>query len=146
MRVGHKIRIAASTGMIYDFLMDIDNRASYIPALEKVVFLDPLPVKKGTRYVEVAKIAGKRFETTYEITQLEQGRKIGAKTIDSIFPIQVTLEIQPEGGQSILVLFLQFELSGIYRFGKNIIRKIVDQQAKEILRKIKRNVESGSNT
>lgn len=144
MRIGHKIRISAPSNEIFSFLMDIDNRSSYIPALDDVILLDKPPLREGSRYVEVSRIAGRSFKTTYQLTELIPGKRIGAKTLESVFPIEVRMEIQEDESGSILILFLQFELSGIYRFGKNIIRNIVDRQAREILRKIKRSIESSA--
>ena len=63
MKVIENILIKVSPDRLFSYLMDVDNRKNYIPALEKVIMLDPKPIREGSRYIEVANIAGKRLET-----------------------------------------------------------------------------------
>ncbi len=142
MKVVENITIKKSAPAIFAYLMDVNNRSEYIPALEEVVMLDPLPIRKGSRYIEVAKIGGRRLETTYIVTQLEPNRYLKAKTLKSVFPIEVSMVLTPTHAQTQLTIDLNFRLKGIFQLASGIVQGIVRDQARNILQKIKYNIET----
>ena len=142
MRVVEGIEIEASPEEIFSYLLDINNRKEYIPALDEVILLDPLPIKKGSRYIEVANIAGRDLKTTYQVTRFEENVRLTAKTLKSIFPIEADLMIEEEAGYSNLIIELNFKLSGIFKLASGIVSGIVARQARDILEKVKTNIEN----
>ncbi len=141
MTVQESIEIKASAEKIFSYLLAVENRKDYIPALEEVIMLDPLPIQEGSRYIEVAQIAGRRMETTYQVTTLVNNRQLSAKTLKSVFPIRADLILVDQKVISTLQIQLDFQLSGIFRLASGIIRGIVRQQARDILHKLKQNLE-----
>ncbi len=122
--------------------MDLDNRKDYIPALEEVIMLTPLPIRLGSQYIEVAEIGGRRLRTTYEITEYEPYEYAMAQTIDSIFPIQAeTLLTELSDEQTEVRIDLDFKLKGIFKMASGIVGGIVRTQARGILKQVKGNVE-----
>ncbi len=142
MNIEERINIEASPEEIFGYLVDIDNRKEYIPALDEVIMLDPLPIKKGSRYIEVANIAGRKLNMTYEVTNFEINKQLTAKTLESIFPIQANLSLDKKEGFTTLSIQLEFKLSGMFRVASGIVSGIVRKQAEDILSKVKRNIES----
>lgn len=142
MEVTQSRKIQADPVQVYDYLMDIEKRKQFIPALDEVVLLDPLPIQEGSRYIEISTIAGRPINTTYLITKLEKGKFIGARTIKSVFPIESSLTLDDSSGSTHLTIHLSFKLTGLYKLAAGLIRGIVNQQAIEILNRIKRNVEN----
>lgn len=122
--------------------MDVNNRKSYIPALEEVIMLDELPIQVGSRYIEVAEIAGRRLETTYQVIELIPNQRTSAKTIKSIFPIKADLDLTEINGATELNISLDFTLRGIFKLASGIVQGIVSKQAGDILEKIKTNIEA----
>lgn len=141
MTAQQNIFIKSSPSEIFAYLMDVNNRKSYIPALEEVILLDELPIQKGSKYIEVANIAGRRLETTYEVIEFEKNKHTAAKTLKSIFPIRADLDLERVKGGTILTISLNFQLKGIFRLGASVVKGIVNQQTKGILEKIKINLE-----
>ena len=111
--------------------------------LDEVILLDPPPIRLGSRYIEVATIAGRDLKTTYQVIEWEQDKRVKVQTIKSIFPIAAEMNLSESNGQTIVQLQLTFTLKGIYRLGAPIVRGIVQQQAEDILRKLKKNIEEG---
>ena len=141
MTVQQSIEIKAPVQDIFNYLMEVDNRKDYIPALEEVIMLDPLPIQEGSRYIEVAMIAGQRMETTYQVTTLRINQQLSAKTLKSVFPIQADLLLIDQPEKAVLKIQLEFQLRGIFRLAAGLIRGIVNQQARDILVKLKNNLE-----
>ena len=142
MNVQESIEIKSTPKKIFAYLVNVDNRKDYIPALEEVIMLDPTPIQRGSRYIEVAEIAGRRLETTYQVIKFEENKLISAKTLKSIFPIQADLILEKKGKGSILKINLDFQLKGIFKLGSGIVKGIVALQAKSILEKLQQNLEA----
>ncbi len=142
MTVQQSIEIKAPARKIFAYLLEVNNRKDFVPALEEVILLDPLPIKEGSRYTEVASIAGRRLETTYQVTVLKKDRQLSAKTLQSVFPIQADLILVEQNDFSTLQMQLDFQLSGAFRLASGIIRGIVNQQSRDILRQIKQRLEA----
>lgn len=136
------IDVLAPASTVYDFLLNIDNRSRYIPQLKEVIPLDPLPFKEGSKYIEVATIAGQVLKTTYQITVLVEDQIISARTVKSIFPIQVDLLLQPEDDYTRVTIQLEFQLKGIFKLASNLVKGVVDDQAQGILKRIKSELEA----
>mgnify|MGYP001574814987 CR=1 FL=1 len=132
MKVIENILMKVSPDRLFSYLMDVDNRKNYIPALEKVIMLDPKPIREGSRYIEVANIAGKRLETTYQVIALETNKRITAQTLKSVFPIQADLTLIDNGAGAKMTIQLNFKLNGVFRLASGVVRSIVSKQAKDI--------------
>jgi len=141
MNIQEGIAIFSTPENIFQYLINVDNRKEYIPALEEVILLDPLPIESGSRYIEVSTIAGRNLNTHYQITHFEENKRLSAKTTKAIFPISVDLHIREKGEFSVLLINLDFQLSGIFKLASGIVAKIVRNQAKDILEKLKSNLE-----
>ncbi|MFK7981860.1 MAG: SRPBCC family protein [Saprospiraceae bacterium] len=141
MTAQQNIFIKASPSKIFAYLMDVNNRTAYIPALEEVILLDKGPIRKGSKYIEVANIAGRKLKTTYEVIEFEENKHTAAKTLKSIFPIRADLDLEGVKGGTNLIISLNFQLKGIFKFGASVVKGIVNQQARGILEKIKTNLE-----
>jgi carbon monoxide dehydrogenase subunit G len=141
MNTQQYIEVNAPASVVFKFLMKVDNRKYYIPALEDVVLLDPLPLKVGSKYIEVSNIGGKMLKTTYEITALKGDKRLSAKTIKSVFPIEVDLLLDEKEGKTLLLINLDFTLQGVFKFASSLIKGIVNLQAQNILKNIKLKIE-----
>lgn len=142
MQVEQRIDINTPSDQVFEYLMAVENRKDYIPALEEVILIDPAPIRVGSQYIEVAEIANRRLETTYQVTELQVNKKITAKTIKSIFPINASLILNENNGITTLVIRLDFQLKGIFKLGSSIVKGIVSLQAKQILEQLKSNLEA----
>lgn len=137
MKVQENITIQASEEEIFVYMMEVKNRTAFIPMLEEVILLDEPPMQVGSKYIEVASIAGQNLKTTYEITGLENNKMIQVKTTESVFPIAVDLYLKPNFSATTVLIQLDFTLKGVYRLASPLIKGIVQQQAKDILRRLK---------
>ncbi|MEO1259014.1 MAG: SRPBCC family protein [Bacteroidota bacterium] len=143
MTVEQSITIAAPAPTIFNYLLEVENRKDYIPALEEVILLDSPPIRLGSRYIEVANIAGRRLRTTYQVIAFEENKLMSAKTLESIFPIQADLRLLEKTDGCVLQINLSFQLKGVLRLAAGVVSGIVSQQARDILKKVKYNLEKG---
>lgn len=140
------IDIQKDASSIYQYLTQFDNRTDYIPLLTRVVLLDPEPIKVGTRYIEESIIAGQAIKTTYQVTEVIPEKRIRVQTIESIFPIQVTLQLKENQGMTLLSMQLVVQLRGVYKIASPVVKGIIAQQAQEILSRLKQILEAEGDT
>jgi carbon monoxide dehydrogenase subunit G len=137
LEIQEQLKIRAERSHIFTYMNDITNRPAYIPMLEKVILLEEGPIQVGSRYVEVATIAGRELKTTYQVMELQTPEKIRVQTIKSVFPIEAVLLFEEQGAGTLLTMQLHITLKGIYQLGAPVVRGIVQQQAKDILGRLK---------
>ena len=90
------------------------------------------------QYIEVASIAGRRIETEYQVIDLRENKYIAVNTIQAIFPIQVILLLTPDGEEVLLTIDLKAKLNGIYKVASPLIKIIIADRTRNILKNIKR--------
>ena len=144
MELQEKIEIQLLAEKVFSYMMEVENRKDYIPMLEEVILLDPLPLELGSRYTEVSTIAGRKLRTTYQVIDIKANRKIGVRTIESVFPIRVDISLLPleDSNSTVMKLQMKFELTGLFKLAAPLIKGIVQQQARDILYKMKANMEA----
>lgn len=76
--------------------------------------------------------------------ELDAPEKIRVQTVKSVFPIEATLLFEVQNGGTLLTMQLNFTLNGIYKLGAPVVRGIVQQQAKDILGRLKGIFEGGA--
>lgn len=141
MQIQEQTFIQADRQVIFEYMNDIRNRPAYIPMLEKVILLEEGPIQVGSQYIEVATIAGRELKTTYQVMELDAPEKIRVQTVKSVFPIEATLLFEAQELGTLLTMQLNFTLKGIYKLGAPVVRGIVQQQAKDILGRLKNTFE-----
>ena len=137
MQIQEQTIIQADREAIFTYMNDITKRPTYIPLLKEVILLDGAPIKVGSRYIEVATIAGQELKTTYQVMELIAPERIRVQTVKSVFPIEATLLFEAQDAGTLLTMQLQFTLKGIYKLGAPVVRGIVQQQAVDILGRLK---------
>lgn len=136
--IRENIKIASAVEDVFDFITDISRRKEFIPELEDVIFPEGPQMSVGMKYIEVASIAGRRIETEYQVIDLRENKYIAVNTIKAIFPIQVILLLTPDGEEVLLTIDLKAELNGIYKVASPLIKIIIADRTRNILKNIKR--------
>lgn len=70
------------------------------------------PVAVGSRLDFVARFLGRRLAYTYEVTELEPGRRLVMRTAQGPFPMATTYTWTPVGGSTLMTLRNAGEPSG----------------------------------
>jgi hypothetical protein len=76
------------------------------------------PVRVGSRVAFVARFLGRRLEYTYEIVDLEPGRRLVMRTAEGPFPMETTYTWAPHpSGGTIMTLRNRGEPAGFAKLG-----------------------------
>ena len=73
------------------------NAPEWYSNIRSVELLTPPPIAVGSRMAFVATFLGRRLEYTYEVVELEPGRRLVMRTADGPFPLETTYTWEPTG-------------------------------------------------
>jgi uncharacterized membrane protein len=76
---------------------DPGNAPEWYSNIRSVEWLTPPPVAVGSRLAFVASFLGRRLAYTYEVVDLEPGRRLVMRTADGPFPMETTYTWEPTG-------------------------------------------------
>jgi uncharacterized protein YndB with AHSA1/START domain len=72
------------------FAADPDNAVAWSGRIDGVQWRTPRPVAVGSRIAFVARVAGRRLASTYEVRELVAGERLVMSTAEGPFPMETT--------------------------------------------------------
>lgn len=82
------------------FAGDPDRVPEWYANIRSVEWKTARPMVRGTRLAFVARFLGRQLEYTYEVFELEPGRKLGMRTTQGPFPMETIYEWESLGERS----------------------------------------------
>ena len=89
--------IARAVDVVSRFAMNPDNAPRWYRNIASAQWLSARPLSVGSRIAFVAHFLGRRLAYTYEITELEPGRRLVMRTAEGPFPMETIYEFEPLG-------------------------------------------------
>ena len=85
---------------VADYAGDPTNAPEWYANITSVEWRTTPPVAVGSRMDFVASFLGRRLTYTYEVAELEPGRRMVMRTADGPFPMETTYTWEPVDGES----------------------------------------------
>jgi hypothetical protein len=85
---------------VASFAGDPGNAPRWYVNISSVSWETGPPVQVGSRMAFVAQFLGRRLSYTYEVTELEPGRKMVMRTAQGPFPMETTYTWEPAGPEA----------------------------------------------
>jgi uncharacterized membrane protein len=93
-----EIEIARPRGEVAAFAADPANATAWYRNIESVEWETPPPAAVGSRMRFVAKFLGRTLEYTYEVRDVQPGRRFVMSTADGPFPMETTYTWEDAAG------------------------------------------------
>lgn len=122
---------------------DPSNAPEWYANIRSVDWQTPPPVAVGSRMDFVAQFLGRRLAYTYEVVELDPGRRLVMRTAQGPFPMETTYEWEPtDGGGTRMRLRNSGEPSGFGRVAAPLMAAAVRRNTIRDLARLKQLVES----
>jgi uncharacterized membrane protein len=142
IEVTSEVMIHRPADEVFTFLADAENNPTWQRGMQRCQWTSTPPIREGSTYEQEARMLGKPVTSTFEVVDLEPGRRITIRTIESSFPIEVTRSVEPVGeDRCIARARVTGDPSGVFRLATPLMRKIVERSVRGDYRRLKEHLE-----
>lgn len=143
IEVTSEIEVDRPAGEVFAFLADAENNPAWQTGMVRCRWTTEAPIRVGSVYEQEARFLGRPITSTFEVIDLEPGRSVTIRTIESTFPIEVTRSTEPLGDDRTRVRArVTGDPSGVFRIAAPIMRAMVGRSVRGDYRRLKAHLES----
>ncbi|MDX1659534.1 MAG: SRPBCC family protein [Nitriliruptorales bacterium] len=147
IEVRSEVAIDRPADEVFAVLADAENNPSWQGGMERCEWVTEPPIREGSVYEQEARMMGKPITSTFEVIDLEPGRSITIRTIESTFPIEVTRSVEPRGDDSCVArAYVTGDPSGVFKLAAPVLRKMVERSVRADYRRLRRHLEGSGPT
>ena len=122
---------------------DPSNAPQWYTNIKSVDWRTPPPIAVGSKLDFVAQFLGRRIAYTYEVTELEPGRRLVMRTAQGPFPMETTYTWEPIGdSQTRMTLSNRGEPSGFAKVTGPVMSRAVRRANEKDLARLKTRLEA----
>ena len=138
-----QITIDAPVDRVAAYAGDPSNAPEWYVNIRSATWETPPPLTTGSRVTFVATFLGRTLTYTYEVTELEAGRRLVMRTAEGPFPMETTYEWAPTAdGGTAMTLRNRGEPSGFSKLVAPFMSLAVRRANRKDLAKLKALLES----
>jgi uncharacterized protein YndB with AHSA1/START domain len=143
MRITETFVVNRPPEVVFDYMTDPSNLASWQTSKTSVEQLSDGPPGLGTRVRERTKPPGGReFEQLVEFTEFTRPRRFHVHIVEGPYPVDGTWSFEPSDGGTRVRFAAEGQLRGMMRLLEPVTARIMARQFAGYHRKLRHNVES----
>ena len=138
------VEIACPPGRAWTYLVDAERNVQWLDNMQSCRWITEPPIAAGSRYEQVAMFLGKHVRTTFEVTELRDGKEITISSLPgSSFPLTITRRLDPVNARRCRVTEIAGgDPRGFYRLAEPLMRPLVRRNIARAYAKLKRLLET----
>jgi len=138
-----EIEIQCGQAVVWEYLANAEHNPEWLSNMSSCRWTTEPPIRVGSRYEQVAHFLGKEVQTSFEVTELEEGRLITIKSLPgSSFPLTITRKLEPVDAERCRVSEIAGgEPGGFYRVAEAPMRMMVRRNITRAYRSLKQLLE-----
>ena len=135
--------IGRPIGVVAEYAADPSNAPEWYVKIESVEWKTPPPARVGSRVEFAARFLGRHLRYTYEIVDLEPGKRLVMCTAEGPFPMETSYTWAPSAsGQTKMTLRNRGDPRGFSKLAAPFIRTAMHRANRNDLRRLKSILES----
>lgn len=97
MRTERRIEIDAPPAAVFAVVADPATHPRWRPSAVEFRPLEAGPIRPGARLTETVRFLGRRYRTTYEVTELQPDRAFALRSLDGPVSLELHCLVEPSG-------------------------------------------------
>ncbi len=143
IKIEINLEINRSLPEVFAFLTDHENDSKWRSGVIESKKTSEGPVGVGATGSEMLQFLGRRMETSYEVTEYEQDRKLGFKTTSGPVPMEGGYSLESSGSGTKLDFTIQGDAGGFFKLAEPILARMVKRQVESDFGNLKDLLEAG---
>jgi uncharacterized membrane protein len=141
----HEVVIRRPLGEVFDFVSDSEHLPAWMAGVKRVSRSSPGPIGVGTTYRVLAKMLGRRVESTYEVTAYEPDKLVALRMTSPLFGFEETYRFEAEDAERTVVqVEADVRPSGALRFLGPVLGLAMQRQVQADHRRLRSTLERRS--
>ncbi|MBI3003964.1 MAG: SRPBCC family protein [Ignavibacteriales bacterium] len=142
IKLEETVEIRRPVHEVYNYVVNLENVQKWQPAVIEVKRLTEGPTRVGTKFSEVAKMMGRRVNTTCEITSMEPNKTLAFKaSSDGPLEYETSYAFEPVGTATRLKIVGSFRTKGFWRLLEPLFKGEVKKESVQELTAMKNAIE-----
>lgn len=126
IEVRTEVEVPGPAGEVFSFVSDMSNNPRWQKGMQHCRWTTDPPLRVGSTYDQVARFLGKEIVSSFEVTELEDGRRIRIRSTSGPMPIDVTREVTPvTDDRTRVTAVVRGDPSGLFRIAAPVMRWLV---------------------
>lgn len=143
-KVQHSVVIGRSPEHVWDYVHDISNDPAWQSSVLESRELTEGPMRVGTRIEEERRFLGRRFTTSYEVTEYEPKRRSAVKTTGGPIPASGFYAVEPANGGTRFTMCLETDAHGFFKLAEPVFARMARREIRANLGNLKDLLEAES--
>jgi uncharacterized membrane protein len=139
-----QLEIDRAPAIVWEYMENAEHNPEWLRNMQVARWTTEPPVRVGSQYEQVASFLGKEVRTSFEVTDLEPGRRITISSLPgSSFPVRITRQLEPLDEHRCRVReTAEGDAGGFYRIVEPVLRMLVQRNISRDYRRLKRILEA----
>ena len=143
IRVVTGVEIDRPSDEVFAFISNFENNPKWQSGQLEARFSSEGPLRVGSTYDQVAKFLGRRIESSFEVLEYEQNRRVKASSTSGSFPITFTRMVEPRDGGAKVTAIIEGNASGFFKLAEPLLSRMVQRSVDSDYQTLKRVMERG---
>lgn len=122
---------------VWEYINDPRNDTEWQSMIVEAVQVSEGPVGAGTVKRVTAKVLGRRFDTTFEVTEYEPNRRSRIKSTSGPFAFTGTYEVERADGGTRFTWAMEGDPGGFFKLAEPLVVRVVGRQVQADMETLK---------
>ena len=142
MKVDVSIFIDRPPADVFAYISNFENNPKWQSGVIDAWFTTDPPLRRGSRYMQVASFLGRRIESTFEVIEYQPGRLVRATRVAGWFPITLTRKVEPQNGGSRVTAIVEGDAGDIFKLAEPLLFKKLNASVEKDVHTLKKILEN----
>lgn len=142
IQVEESIVVARPRAQVFPVAAHPENMPLWNPAVRESMLVGQL--RRGAKVIQLVEVLGRRFETEFEVTEYEPGRRVAYTSSGGPLTVEGAMEFRDDRGRTHVRWIVEGDARGLIRMAESVLLGMGRPEMRACLENLRHYVEEGS--